>query len=164
LNREISPNLAKRIYVDDSYRTCDSKMEIRNEMVVTVNRLLFATFLTISLASAAYAETWYLMAPDEKVISEPSAANRMSRGHVVGPIHFQSRADFSSRSECESAQKKLVGEWQKASVMTRGGWSRYRFYAPDVFILCVPSADPRLKESRSGTATSRSMNITLNKR
>jgi hypothetical protein len=133
-------------------------------MHVTVNRLLFAIFLTISLASAAYAETWYLMAPDEKIVSEPSAAKRMSRGHVVGPIHFKSRADFSSRGECESAQKKLVGEWRQASVMTRGGWASYRFYAPDVFILCVPSADPRLKESRGGPANSRYMNITLNKR
>lgn len=43
---------------------------------MTLNRILLGMFLTLLFVTAAHAETWYLMAPDQKVMSEPEAATK----------------------------------------------------------------------------------------
>lgn len=110
-------------------------------------KVLFATAaITMLLASAAQAQSWYLMAPDEKIVSEPSVATRMERGPVMGPLEFISREKFSSRAECEPARDQLVTKWRQLSVIKRGSWNRYGFTSPSIFVRCVPANDPQLKK------------------
>jgi hypothetical protein len=110
---------------------------------MTVNRILLGMFLTLSFVTAAHAGTWYLMAPDHKVMSEPEAALKMSRGSIVGPIHVTSTAEFSSQQKCEAARPRLIDDWRRRSVMTRSSWTRHGFNNPSDFILCVFAGDPR---------------------
>jgi hypothetical protein len=114
-----------------------------------VAQLPFATAIvaTLLFAHAAYAETWYLMAADEKAISEPQAASTMVKGSVVGPVRFTARGEFESRSQCESDRHKLVHSWRQHSIVARGGWSKYGFTTPNVFAQCASAGDPRLKSS-----------------
>jgi hypothetical protein len=74
---------------------------------------------------AAHAETWYLMAADEKLMSEPGMATRMSRGST---ILLTSHAELPSREKCESARPSLIDDWRRRrSVITRGSWNRHGF-------------------------------------
>jgi hypothetical protein len=84
------------------------------------------------------------MAPDQKVMSEPEAATKMSRGSIVRPIHVTSTAEFSSQQKCEAIRPVLVDDWRRRNVMTRGSWTRHGFNHPSDFILCASAGDPRL--------------------
>jgi hypothetical protein len=113
-----------------------------------VPNLVFATIaVTMLSAKTAQAQTWYLMAPDEKIVSNPSVANRMEHGPVIGPLEFTSRGKFSSRAECEPARQKLITEWRQLGVIRRGSWTKYGFHSPSAFIQCVAADDPQLKRS-----------------
>jgi len=110
-----------------------------------LRRILLAAVMTVLLVTAAYAESWYLMAADEKVISDRKAASVMDKGAVVGPMRFTSTAEFSSRHDCETSRVKLVQEWRKQSIIARGGWAKHGFTTPNAFAQCVSASDPRLK-------------------
>jgi hypothetical protein len=126
-------------------------------------KLAFATVaITALLASAAQAQTWYLMAPDEKIVSEPRVAIRMEHGPVMGPLQFMSRERFSSRAECEPARQQLVGRWRQHSVIARGSWDRYGFTSPSIFVRCVPADDPQLR-TRGGPDSRPSMETFINR-
>jgi hypothetical protein len=127
-------------------------------------RILLAMLLTLFSFGVARADTWYLMAADEKFMSEPEIATRMSRGSTVGPIHLASRAEFPSRDKCEAARPALIGDWRKRGVITRGSWNRHGFSSPDAFILCTSDADPRLAKSSVNAEPYRSMDLLLNSR
>jgi len=99
---------------------------------------------------AAQAETWYLMAADPKVIGEPKAASTMIKGSVAGPVHFVSRGEFESRSQCESDRHKLVQDWRRHSITVHGGWARHGFTTPNAFAQCIGAGDPRLSKSAGG--------------
>jgi hypothetical protein len=114
-------------------------------------KTFIAIAVTMLLATGAQAQTWYLMAPDEKIMSNPRVAVTMEHGPVVGPIEFTSRARFSSRAQCEPARQKLVTDWRLLSVIKRGSWDKYGFTSPSVFVRCVPSDDPLLKKMAAGT-------------
>jgi hypothetical protein len=118
--------------------------------------------LTMLLATAAHAETWYLMAPDEKILSNPKVAIRMEHGPVMGPLEFISRAKFSTRAECEPERQKLVTQWRQLSVIKRGGWNRYGFTSPSEFIRCVRGDDPQLKRA-TGADTAPTMETFVNR-
>src|SRR5437899_7391046 len=75
-------------------------------------RLLFTTMAVMILAASAQAQSWYLMAPDEKIVGDPRVAIRMEHGPVMGPLEFVAREKFSSRVECEPARQQLVGKWR----------------------------------------------------
>ena len=123
----------------------DSK---RYRRKLTISALVFtAVALTMLLVAAAQEQTWYLMAPDEKVVSDPGVAIRMEHGPVMGPLVFTSRDTFPSRPQCESARQKLVTDLRQLSVIKRGSWDRYGFTSPSVFTRCVKSDDPMLKRS-----------------
>jgi hypothetical protein len=125
---------------------------------------VFATIaVTMLLATAAQAKTWYLMAPDEEILSNPRVAIRMEHGPVVGPLEFISRGKFSSRAECEPARQKLVDEWRQRSIIKRGSWDRYGFTSPSIFVRCVPADDPQLKRAPSGAEAPPSMETFLNR-
>ena len=131
---------------------------------MTLNRILLGMFLTLLFVTAAHAETWYLMAPDQKVMSESEAATKMSRGSIVGPIHVTSTAEFSSQQKCEGARPRLIDDWLRRSVMTRGSWTRHGFNNPSDFILCVSASDPRLALAPyhiAGIHNARSMDLWL---
>jgi hypothetical protein len=127
-------------------------------------RILLAMLLTLFSVGAARADTWYLMLADEKFMSEPEIATRMSRGSTVGPIHITSRAEFPSRDKCEAARPALIDDWRKRGIITRGSWKRHGFSAPDAFILCISDADPRLAKSSVKAEPGRSMDLFLNSR
>ena len=129
---------------------------------VMSNLVFTAIVLRMPLIAAANVQTWYLMAPDEKVVSNPRVAVRMEHGPVVGPLEFISRAKFSSRAECEPARQKLVTEWRQLSVIKRGGWNKYGFTSPSTFIRCVPANDPQLK-LRAGADSLPSMETFVNR-
>ncbi len=118
-----------------------------------VTTLVLATIaVTMLSATRARADTWYLMAPDEKIVSEPRVAIRMEHGPVMGPLEFISHGQFSSRAECEPARQKLVTAWRQLSIIRRGTWDRYGFTSPSVFVRCVRADDPQLKRSQAGDA------------
>lgn len=126
-------------------------------------KLLFAaTSITLLLTSVAQAQTWYLMAPDEKIVSEPRVAIRMERGPVVGPLEFISRAKFSTRAECEPAREQLVARWRQLSIIKRGSWDRYGFTSPSIFVRCIPANDPHLKKE-GGPESGRTMETFINR-
>jgi len=115
--------------------------------------LVLATIAVIVLSvTTAHAQTWYLMAPDEKILSNPRVAIRMEHGPVMGPLEFASRGKFSSRAECEPARQRIVTEWRQLSVIQRGSWNKYGFHSPSVFVRCVPADDPQLKRPASAEA------------
>jgi hypothetical protein len=127
------------------------------------NLALSAIALTMPLVAAAQAQTWYLMAPDEKVLSSPRIAVSMEHGPVVGPLQFISRVKFSSRADCEPSRQKLITEWRQLSVIKRGGWNKYGFTSPSVFVRCVPADDPQLKKSPAGADALPSMETFVNR-
>jgi hypothetical protein len=116
--------------------------------------------LNLFFAAAARAEPWYLMAADEKLMSEPEIATRMSRGSTVGPIHLTSHAEFPSREKCEAARPGLIDDWRRRGVIRQGSWNRHGFSAPNAFILCISEADRRL--AKSPVNAGRSMDLLLN--
>ena len=111
---------------------------------MSINRILLSALLTFIFAGAAYAETWYLMAADEKVISEAQAASMMSKGSMVGPVHFASQGEFNSRDACEADRHKLIHDWRKHSIIARGGWAKHGITTPNAFAQCISASDPRL--------------------
>jgi len=127
------------------------------------NLVYSAIALTMLLATAAQAQTWYLMAPDEKIMSNPGVAVRMEHGPVVGPLEFTSRAEFPSRAECEPARQKLITDWRQRSVIKRGSWNKYGFTSPSYFVRCVPADDQQLKKSSAGADALPSMNTFVNR-
>lgn len=125
-----------------------------------------AIVAAVLFAATAHAETWYLMAADEKVISEPQAANMMSKGSMVGPVHFASQGEFGSRHECETDRHQLIHGWRKHSIIARGGWAKHGINNPNAFAQCVSDADPRLVKSAAAAdvKTGRTMDILLHAR
>lgn len=122
----------------------------RRSYRAAMHRALFMSIaLTIVSATVANAETWYLMAPDEKIVTNPRVAVRMEHGPVMGPLVFTSRDTFPSREQCESARRKFINDWRQLGVIKHGSWDRYGFTSPSVFIRCVKSDDPTLKRSRA---------------
>jgi hypothetical protein len=111
--------------------------------------LCLSIALTLVSATAAYTATWYLMAPDEKIVSNPRVATRMERGPVMGPLVLTARDTFPSRAQCEPARRRLVNNWTQSSVIRRGSWDIYGFNSPSIFIRCVPSNDPHLRRPRA---------------
>ncbi|MBV8055618.1 MAG: hypothetical protein JO071_10305 [Deltaproteobacteria bacterium] len=138
----------------------DSRRWDRSEMS---NLAFTAIALIMLLATAAQAQTWYLMAPDEKIVSNPGAAIRMEHGPVLGPLEFILRAKFASRAECEPARRKLVAEWLQLSVIKRGSWNKYGFTSPGAFVRCVPADNPKLKKSHTSVDGLPSMETFLNR-
>jgi hypothetical protein len=137
-----------RRQTDERRKMPNNKAFTRHSYSGAMHRVLFMSIaLTIVSASAARAETWYLMAPDEQIVSNPRVATRMEHGPVMGPLVFTSRDTFPSRPQCESARQKLVTDLRQLSVIKRGSWDRYGFTSPSVFTRCVKSDDPMLKRS-----------------
>jgi len=130
---------------------------------VMPNLVFTAIAVMMLLPIAAQAETWYLMAPDEKIVSNPRVTIRMEHGPVIGPLEFISRAKFSSRAECEPARQKLVTDWRRLSVIKRGSWNKYGFTSQSAFVRCVPADDPQLKRSNAATDAPPSMETFLNR-
>jgi hypothetical protein len=129
-----------------------------------MSNLIFATIaVTMLLATAAQVQTWYLMAPDEKIVSNPRVAVRMEHGPVMGPLEFTTRGKFSSRAECEPARRKLVTAWRQLSVIKRGSWDKYGFTSPSILVRCVPADDPQLKRLHTGADALPSMETFVNR-
>jgi len=107
------------------------------------------------------------MAADAKVVSDPSVADRLVKGAVLGPLELSSRGEFSSREDCEPSRDQLIAAWREQGLILRGGWNKYGIRGPGDFIRCVPDTDPHLTKSttddrRKGT---RSLEVLLkNKR
>jgi hypothetical protein len=129
-------------------------------------RIFLALVLILAMTTAVHAATWYLMAADMKAMSNPSVADRLSKGSRLGPLHLTSQAEFPSREECEPARDKLIDTWRKQSVTMRGGWDKYGIITPAGFIRCVSDSDPHLvKSSTAGEAKpAASLVVLLNKR
>ena len=121
--------------------------------------------ITIALAAprpaAAQATSWYLMAPNEKIVSNPRVAIRMEHGPVMGPLKFITRGKFASRADCEPERRKLITEWRQLSVIKRGTWDRYGFTNPGVFVRCVRADDPQLR--RAGAEAPPTMETFINR-
>jgi hypothetical protein len=112
---------------------------------VRVKQLSSALLATVLFTGIAHANTtWYLMAVDVKLISEPQAANKLSKGSMIGPVNFTSQGEFNSRHECESDRRKLIYDWRPHSVIARGGWARHGITTPNSFAHCISSSDQRL--------------------
>jgi hypothetical protein len=106
--------------------------------------------MMLLVAGTVSAGTWYLMAGDEKALSEPDAAVLLSRGTSVGPIHMVARGKFQSRDRCETERHKVIHEFRKQGMIGRGGWTRHRIRSPSVFTQCVESTNPRLEKASAG--------------
>ena len=116
-------------------------------VVAGATRRLVAIVLILFSTAVAHAGTWYLMAADRKLMSNPSVADRLFKGSRLGPITLASLGEYSSRAECEPARQKLVDEWRKHSVNKRGSWDKYGVTSPGGFIRCVPDTDPHLAKA-----------------
>jgi hypothetical protein len=123
-------------------------MRIKSCLETNAIRAFVATAFILLLSTGVHAGTWYLMAADLKVVSNPSVASRLYQGSRLGPLQPTSQGEFSSPDECESARKNLVGAWRKQSPVKRGGWDKYGISSPSAFIRCVPDTDPHLTKSR----------------
>ena len=129
----------------------------------TLNIAFAVIAMTIVFATPARAQSrWYLMAPEENIVSNPRVAIRMEHGPVLGPLEFTSRRKFLSRAECEPARQKLVAQWRQLSVIKRGSW-KYGFTSPSAFVRCVSADDPQLKKSRADADAGPSMETFLNR-
>jgi len=65
---------------------------------VVPTRVIIAIVLILLLTTSAQAGTWYLMAADAadaKVVSNPSVADRLLKGAVLGPLELISQGEFS---------------------------------------------------------------------
>lgn len=87
------------------------------------------------------------MAADAKVVSDPSVADRLVKGPVLGPLELSSKSEFSSREDCEPTRDQLIATWRSQGLVTRGGWNKYGIRGPGDFIRCVPDTDPHLTKS-----------------
>jgi hypothetical protein len=116
------------------------------------NRVAIAlsTLLILMFAGAAFAENWYLMAADVKVIGDSQAASVMSKGSMVGPVHFASQGEFNSRAACEADRHKLIHDWRKHSIIAHGGWAKHGITTPNAFAQCISAGDPRLVKASAG--------------
>ena len=103
--------------------------------------------LILLFSAGAQAETWYLMAADIKVVSNPHVADRLYQASRLGPIQLTSQGKFPSRGECEPARNKLIQNWRQQSPNTRGSWNKYGITSPGEFIRCIPGTDPHLTKS-----------------
>ena len=112
-------------------------------------RIFLAMVFVLLMSTAVHAATWYLMAADVNLMSNPSVADRMSKGSILGPLQLTSQAEFPSREKCEPARDELVYAWRRRSVIKRGGWDKYGIATPAGFIRCVPDTDPHLTKSRA---------------
>lgn len=90
------------------------------------------------------------MAADAKLVSNPSVADRLVKGAVLGPLELISQGAFSSREDCEPSRDQLIAAWRKQGLITRGGWDNYGIRGPGDFIRCVPDTDPHLTKSTTG--------------
>lgn len=129
-----------------------------------MNRVLTAIAAVVLFAATAHAETWYLMAADEKALSQPQAANMMSKGSMVGPVHFSSQSEFNSRHECEADRHKLIHDWRQHSIIAKGGWAKHGINNPNAFAQCISGADPRLVKSAAAADVKPTMDILLHAR
>ena len=121
-----------------------------------------AALIILGMAEVAHANSWYLMAADEKKLSEPGVAAIMYRGSSVGPLSFVSRGEFESRSQCELNRRKLINDFRKHSVIAHGGWAKHGISTPSVFTQCVLDDDPRLVKMPAGSEGKRpTMDILL---
>ena len=138
-------------------------MRIQTNIAANAIRIFVAIGMVISLSTSAHAGTWYLMAADLKIVSNPSVASRLYQGSRLGPLQLTAQGEFSSREECEPARKNLVNVWRKHTPNTRGGWDKFGITSPSAFIRCVPNTDPHLTKSPAaeGTKSTPSMEIVL---
>ena len=120
-----------------------------------------AALILLGIAELAHANSWYLMAADEKKLSEPGVAAIMYRGSSVGPLSFVSRGAFKSRSQCELNRRKLIDDFRKRSVIAHGGWAKHGISSPSVFTQCVSDTDPRLVKMPAGGDGRPTMDILL---
>jgi hypothetical protein len=116
---------------------------------VSAVRIFLAMVFVLLMSTAVHAATWYLMAADVDEMSNPSVADRMSKGSILGPLQLTSQAEFPSREKCEPARDALVDAWRRRSVIKRGGWDKYGIATPAGFVRCVPDTDPHLTKSRA---------------
>jgi hypothetical protein len=116
----------------------------RQRHYVSAKQLPLALLAIVWFAGIADAETWYLMAADVKVISEPQCATKMSKGSMVGPVHFTAQGESNSRRECESDRRELIHNWRQHSIIARGGWAGHGITSPSSFAHCISSSDQRL--------------------
>lgn len=141
-----------------------SNIEATNSRCDVIAILIMAgIMLAMRSAAASPAPSWFLMAPDEKILSDPKVAIRMEHGPVVGPLKFNSRGEFPSRAQCEPARQKLVTQWRQLSVIKRGSWDKYGFTSPSVFVSCVPADNPLLKRPHSDTEAPPTMETFVNR-
>ncbi len=90
------------------------------------------------------------MAADAKLVSNPSVADRLVKGAVLGPLELISKGEFPSREDCEPSRDQLIAAWRKQGLIMRGGWDKYGIRGPGDFIRCVPDTDPHLTKSTTG--------------
>jgi hypothetical protein len=138
-------------------------MRIQTNIPAKAIRVFVAIGMVLVLGTNVHAGTWYLMAADLKIVSNPSVASRLYQGSRLGPLQLTSQGEFSSREECEPARKNLVNAWRKHSPTTRGGWDKFGITSASAFIRCVPDTDPHLTKSRAveGSEAAPSMEIVL---
>ena len=108
---------------------------------------IVAGVLLLVIATNAHAGRWYLMAADATVVSNPSVADRLVKGAVMGPLELSSKGEFSSREDCEPSRDQLIEAWRNQGLIMRGGWNKYGIRSPGEFIRCVPDTDPHLTKS-----------------
>ena len=108
---------------------------------------MITVILLLVLTTSAHAARWYLMAADATVVSNPSVADRLVKGAVLGPIELSSKGEFSSREDCEPSRDQLIATWRNQGLILRGGWNKYGVRSPGEFIRCVPDTDPHLTKS-----------------
>jgi DNA-binding Lrp family transcriptional regulator len=143
----------------------EAMRRIRAILATGIIRGFTTIVLILALGSETYADTWYLMAADLKVVSNPGVADRLSQGSRVGPLQFSSQGEFSSREECEPARQKIIEAWRKQAPLKRGAWGKYGITSVSEFIRCVPGSNPHLSESiESDKTKGPSMEIFLRNR
>jgi hypothetical protein len=126
---------------------------------VSAMPIFLAMGFVLLTSTAAHAATWYLMAADVDEMSNPSVADRMSKGSILGPLQFTSQAEFPSREKCEPARDALVDVWRRRSVIKRGGWDKYGIATTAGFIRCVPDTDPHLTKSRADDRAGKGLSL-----
>ncbi len=126
-------------------------VRVQQGFSTAVTRIFATLSLILALNTKVHAGPWYLMAPDLKVVTNPSVADRLHQGSRIGPLQFISQAEFGSRVECEPARDQLVEAWRKQTVNKRGGWDKYGITSPGGFVRCIPDTDPHLTKSSAGS-------------
>jgi hypothetical protein len=154
------------VILDEHSRYRVGGLFVQRALGVTAMRILLAMALILVMTTAVHAATWYLMAADLNAMSNPSVADRMSKGSRLGPLLLTSQAQFPSREKCEPARDELVESWRRQGVNKRGGWNKYGITTPAGFIRCVPDTDPHLTQTRTAgrAKATPSLEVLLNKR